>query len=384
MAEYEAWLGAALPRCLREMLAESNGATVYGTPILAVPDEFKEQGTGEWFQDQQYLRGERLLRIYSWGYERDYDCIALEGSAYPEGAMVHVNGDPERAVCYQPSMEVWLEALIANAHRDGGILHPMELALRGLRFDECAAGEIVRTAVERGWDIFSVEGVTAYDPVELRRLAEDAVAAQPRRQPYDPCNLVPTIIVRPDVAKLSRKARPKSALAKLVKSWEGVEIVLEERETSTLTLRSGVEAGRLAQLEQSMGRPLPADYIDFMSVTDGLKLGLFEIFSIDMQGYRAEHGFLTVADWGNGDSDCLVVSGDRFPVGSVVFCNHNPDDAAVISDSFGAWVRGLMEETRRCGGVAHPRDYINYPDREPGVYAHIPEAMRDLDCELNR
>jgi hypothetical protein len=384
LEEYERWLEVTLPRDFRDLLLESNGAAIYGSCILAVPRAFRETGRSAWYEDQLYYREHRLLRMFTWGYERDFDCIALDGSAYPTGSIVFVIGEPERAVCYQPNMEVWLRSLIANARRDRAVLHPREYAQHGLKLDECVAGEVVRTAVEQGWDIYSTDGDTLNDPAELRRLAEEAVAAQPRRRPYDMMNLAPTIIARATEAELSRKPKRNSALSKLVRSWDGLEVADEDEDTHVVKLRPGVSAARLAELERLIGRALPADYIDFMAATDGLEIALFEIFSIDLQGFDAEHGFLTLADWGNGDSDCLVVSGDRFPLGSVVFCNHNPDDAAIITDSFGAWVRGIMAETRQLGSVGHPRDYMHQLKRAEGLYAHIPDAMRGLDCELNR
>jgi SMI1/KNR4 family protein SUKH-1 len=335
-----------------------------------------------WMDYQRLPSDVRLLTTHAWGCERDVDCIALEGSEFPEGSIVFVNGDPNRCVCYQPNLLNWLQALVANARRDRGVLHPRQYAKHGLALDECVAGEVVRAAVEKDWDIFSMEHDHSNDPAELRSLAEKAVASQPRRAPFDPMRPRP-IPLPQGPSQPHYVPTSDSETARLLASWQGVELVPEDEQPMSIELRPGAPLRRLAQHEQAIEQELPEQYLDFWATTDGLQLGLHDILSLSRHVILKDHHLIRIVDWGNGDFDCVALEGSGFPHGSIVFCNHNPDVAVQVAESILDWLKRLMEEHQAAHGICHPRDYW-VPRHHKGVYAHVCEALKDIDCELNR
>ncbi|MCK4873925.1 MAG: SMI1/KNR4 family protein [Phycisphaerales bacterium] len=382
---YERGIRAQLPSEFRAFIRYSNGATLYGAVLQSVAAETARDDPYAWMDVQRLLPEARLLTIHAWGLERDVDCIALKGSRFPEGSIVFVNGDSSRCVCYQPSFADWLEMAAVGAMRDRGVLHPREYVKYGLPLDECVAGEVVRVAVEKGWDIFSVPGDKVNDPAQLRALAERAVVEQPRA--LEPAMLDGFPVPRTRMPDLPRQPKHvpsrQNETADLLRTWEGVRLRDEDGDIYTIRLRDGVSPERLAALERAVGHPLPSEYIDFMVTTDGLELLLHEILDLGRQGVIKEHRLITLQNWGNGDFDCLALEGSRFPAGSIVFCNHNPGVAVKVADSITDWLRRLMEEIKATGGIYHPRDYW-VPRDYKGVYSHVCDELDDVDCELNR
>ncbi len=217
---------------------------------------------------------------------------------------------------------------------------------------------------------------------ELRSLAEKAVAEQPRSAPFDP-KTGPRVAPTEAPSHPHYTPTPESETARLLSGWEGVELLDEDEESMPIELRPSASVERLGQLEQAAGQRLPEQYLDFFATTDGLELGLHEILSLNEQAILREHKLIRIVDWGNGDFDSIALEGSGFPHGSVVFCNHSPEVAVQVADSILDWLTRLREEYQRAHGVGHPRDYWEPRDYQ-GVYAHVCDALKGVECELNR
>jgi hypothetical protein len=147
-------------------------------------------------------------------------------------------------------------------------------------------------------------------------------------------------------------------------------------EPQTAPATSTAEASRL-----KVSYPTGAidQYLQLLSISNGLSaLGLNICSSREQYGHGDD--LLAFQNWGNGDFDCLLLTGPD--AGSIWFTNHNPDDRARIADSFVTWLAAAIDEATLRRTVWHPSDHIG--KGTTGLYSPVIAALRGRDCELAR
>jgi hypothetical protein len=141
----------------------------------------------------------------------------------------------------------------------------------------------------------------------------------------------------------------------------------------------GLRDEHLDRFEKRLGYALPPSYRQFLGHGDGCDFYGLSLLSASEVAVH-DSGIIGFHNWGNGDFDCLKLSKRRKESG-VFFMNHNPGVLVRIADTFFGWLQRVFEELCAHGTLAHPRDY-RFLARD-GVYSHVLETLRGVDCELN-
>lgn len=150
--------------------------------------------------------------------------------------------------------------------------------------------------------------------------------------------------------------------------------VLEDPDGNALRLavRRGAPARALNELTQKAGTPLPSQFVQLYSWSNGLGLFGFELLGVEeMIIDSGSSGILCpLHSWGNGDFDYLCIASRAVSDGSILFARHSTANVRVVAGSLADWLERLMREIEEYGDVAHPGDYLISPERD-GVYRHI-------------
>jgi hypothetical protein len=182
-----------------------------------------------------------------------------------------------------------------------------------------------------------------------------------------------------------------------------VDELIERFRNQTVESEDGDELGietyppatdqELSELDRQLGRPLAGSFRNFLKITNGMQFFGEEVLSCrrgppfecaSLVGYEEflRARLVPFHAWGNGDFDALDVgaeSGDA----PVVFCNHSPEIRVRIADSFEQWLERACDEMRKEGALLHPSDFMQAGrSGSPGIYAHVPGALKNVDCEL--
>lgn len=137
----------------------------------------------------------------------------------------------------------------------------------------------------------------------------------------------------------------------------------------------------ICNVENRTGQTLPDDYREFLLCTNGAQIAGLVFLSADEIVSESEE-LVPFQSWGNGDFDCIRYTKSG-AVQDIVFMNHNPDVCVGIAPSFLAWFDRIIEEVSKSrSDILHPGDYRGMQTRV-GTYAHVLDALRGVDCELN-
>jgi hypothetical protein len=156
-----------------------------------------------------------------------------------------------------------------------------------------------------------------------------------------------------------------SSISQLISSLSDLVVLDEDCHPLVVHVHPGAPEESLSKRERSVGVPLPVSYRELMALSNGMSLLGLYIMPIEEQVWYEDEGILSFHNWGNGDFDCIVLSGQRFPRGAIVFMNHTPEVTVNIEDSLIAWMSRVAEEIQRRGTLLHPMDYRT--QRQRGV-----------------
>jgi hypothetical protein len=168
----------------------------------------------------------------------------------------------------------------------------------------------------------------------------------------------------------------------ILDSFRNMHLEDEDGEALEFSLEPALSEAELVVHEQATGMRFPLEFRDLLMYANGMNLFGLELMSTDQQTYFSEQGIMSFHNWGNGDFDCISISISSHPVGCVVFMNHTPDVTVRIATCLSEWLERAVQEIRSKGALLHPADYLNSP--EQGLYQHVLESLRGVDCELNR
>jgi len=156
----------------------------------------------------------------------------------------------------------------------------------------------------------------------------------------------------------------------------------EDGSSLHLKLRQGLSISELERYEKRLRIALPNEFKELLVYSDGMSFFGQTIMASEEQTLFAPQGILSFHNWGNGDFDCIAVSDHSYPRGSIIFMNHAPEVTSFIETSLLHWFERVVDEIQSRGTLLHPSDYKN---REAeGMYGHVVEELRNVDCELNR
>ena len=161
------------------------------------------------------------------------------------------------------------------------------------------------------------------------------------------------------------------------------ELQVEDEDGDVVRLLVGrpVSEEALQSYEARLGGRLPGEFRDLLAFSNGMNLFGLEIMPVEGQEHFSEQGIISFHNWGNGDFDCIALCSSGHPEGAVLFMNHTPNVLVPISPSLGQWLSAVVDELNEKGAVLHPGDY--FVRNEGGIYAHVLESLRGIDCELN-
>ena len=181
-----------------------------------------------------------------------------------------------------------------------------------------------------------------------------------------------------DARENDRSIHTMSTVAEILDSFRELRLENEDGFESLLELETAASKQEIQSREASWGMKLPGQLGELMQVTNGMYLFGLEIMSLGALDEFPEYGLIAFHNWGNGDFDCVTTSSSKYPAGTIVFMNHSPDVTVKVADSLAEWLTRVVQEERD-GGVAHPMDL-----QEHGVYRHVLDELKGVDCELTR
>jgi hypothetical protein len=157
-----------------------------------------------------------------------------------------------------------------------------------------------------------------------------------------------------------------------------IKAILEEYSSKTLFDEDGNKLSiekrppnsidELRKFEKGYKVTLPQDLIDFLLISNGIKIFGAEIYSLEEMDFFEDKMLLAFHAWGNGDFDCLSVDQGAFS-GTVFFSFHSIDNSISMNISFSEWISKTIREIEHKRVLLHPMDYLIRD--EEGMYKDV-------------
>jgi hypothetical protein len=156
----------------------------------------------------------------------------------------------------------------------------------------------------------------------------------------------------------------------------------EDGELLHVSFRARASEEQLECCEQRLGTRVPHELRSLLALSNGMVLFGQQIMGSAELIHYHKQGLVVFHNWGNGDFDAITTRDGEYPEGSIVFVNHSPDIIVKVESSLSRWLVRVVGEIRKKGTLLHPCDYRMRD--EIGVYGHVLDELRGIDCELNR
>lgn len=171
-------------------------------------------------------------------------------------------------------------------------------------------------------------------------------------------------------------------IVEIIESFRGLDLQGEDDEALELETGQPASEEELESRESTWGLRIPTELRELLLYTNGVELFGNEILAANALDGFPKQGLIVFHEWGNGDFDAVATSPSRYSEGAVVFVNHSPDVTVRITDSLSDWLLRAVDEIGKQSALLHPMDYRNKPSE--GLYAHVLDELRGIDCESNR
>ncbi len=152
-------------------------------------------------------------------------------------------------------------------------------------------------------------------------------------------------------------AEPVDSLLACLESWEAVD---EDDKPLTAVMSPPLDLTSMSEGALAEYHRLPRDFAEFLARSNGLDLGVLELLPFANQTSPWTMDIRIVHNWGNGDHDGIVISGEGLPfqAGNIVHCKVSGNEFGLVSESFAAWIESVLGEISEIGTLMHPMDYV--------------------------
>jgi len=172
-----------------------------------------------------------------------------------------------------------------------------------------------------------------------------------------------------------------SSIATFLQEIKDVELPDEDGAMFDLGLQSPLPHAELEEWRRMIGLDKASEVVDLYQFCNGGSFFGINIAALQEAILFPDDQLLLIHDWGNGDFDCVEILENGLS-GRMCFANHDVKIRVPVADSLLEWFNLVFDEIRQLGTLLHPADYRHR--NEQGLYAHVLEELRGVECELNQ
>jgi hypothetical protein len=154
----------------------------------------------------------------------------------------------------------------------------------------------------------------------------------------------------------------------IIKRYQNFTFLDEDENEINIELSNGASSAEIFRFEKKDKIKLPSDLKELLMFSNGFDLFGLQILSLERMEFFPGEQILSFHNWGNGDFDCIALSG-VFPSGTVLFMHHSEDNLIPVKNTFGDWLESVIKEVESKGTLLHPSDYNSR--KEDGVYKQV-------------